>query len=329
MSVRSKTIADAKKWSAKVSKIILEAETMNVRILPPDINRSTTDFEIADNNIYFGLTAIKGVGSTAVGKIIRYRKDKFKDILDFASKTKVNKNVFENLIVAGAFDSMGYKRQELLDAVDTIQLYLETQKIIEERLVENEQRLHSNTIILAIKEELEKLKKFSKTRELSEEEQSYMQTHKGIREKKPLALPELPTLPALTRAKKLTISFQEMLDQGAIIGCFLNNPARLIYPDTTALEDIDEKGNYEVCGVVDKIKTYRNKDGSFRHYLNITDGTDNAQLPVTTKNKTADEYKYKVVWAKIFAAAEEIYDEDDNPVAKEIKVFKVYAIHGE
>jgi hypothetical protein len=120
-----------------------------------------------------------------------------------------------------------------------------------------------------------------------------------------------------------------MLDQGAIIGCFINNPARLMYPDTTPLEEISEKGTYEVCGVVDKTKTYKNKDGSFRHYLNITDGTDNTELPITNNNKTADNYKYKVVSARVLATAEEVYDEDDNPIAKQVKVFKVYSLYGD
>lgn len=329
MTVRSKTISDAKKWSAKVSKIALEAESMNVRIQPPDINRSGLEFEIANDTIYFGLTAIKGIGMSAANKIIKSKRGGFKDILDFLFKTKANKNTFENLIVAGAFDSLGYSRQELLTAVPALQHYMEVFKTIEERQLDNEQRLKDNIEIKKIREELDLMKKIKRKRELTDTEQEFVDLHKGTREKKELLIPELPPLPELTRSKKLTISFQEMLDQGAIIGCFLNNPSRMIYPDTTPLEDIVEKGTYTICGVVDKTKTYKNRDGSFRHYLNITDGTDAVEIPITNRNKDADAYKYKVICAKVFATAEEIYDEDDNPIAKQLKVFKVYSIIGE
>ncbi|HHV80691.1 MAG: DNA polymerase III subunit alpha [Dictyoglomi bacterium] len=105
--------------TAKVASYIQEARRMGIKILPPDINESNIHFTPTNNNIRFGLSAIKNVGESAVEVILEARKKggKFTSLEDFLRRVdlrKVNKKVIESLIRAGAFDSLGKSRAELL-----------------------------------------------------------------------------------------------------------------------------------------------------------------------------------------------------------------------
>lgn len=103
----------------KVAKYIQEARRMGIKILPPDINESNVHFTPVANSIRFGLAAIKNVGEGAVESIleIRHKGGKFKSLEDFLNRIdtrRINKKVIESLIKAGAFDSLGRSRAELL-----------------------------------------------------------------------------------------------------------------------------------------------------------------------------------------------------------------------
>ena len=105
--------------SSKVSVYINECRDMGIKLLPPDVNASFTDFTVEGQNIRFGLAAIKSIGRNAISQVMaeRERNGKFTDFENFCSRTvgrDLNKRAVENLIQAGAFDSMGYKRRALL-----------------------------------------------------------------------------------------------------------------------------------------------------------------------------------------------------------------------
>ncbi len=108
--------------SDKVSEYSSDARKMDVRVLPPDINRSQADFAVQGDEILFGLYAIKGLGEGAVQKTLeeRERAGQFKSLADFSSRvgSKVcNRKAMENLIKSGAFDHFG-ERQQLLESLD-------------------------------------------------------------------------------------------------------------------------------------------------------------------------------------------------------------------
>ena len=91
-------------------------------VLPPDINESREDFTVVGDVIRLGLSAIAKVGHGAVINIIesREKKNKFTTFWDFMTKIDtrvVNKGVIENLIKAGAFDSIDTNRAKLLGAL--------------------------------------------------------------------------------------------------------------------------------------------------------------------------------------------------------------------
>jgi DNA polymerase-3 subunit alpha len=103
----------------KIMKYMSACKEMGINILPPDINESQRDFTISGENIRFGMAAIKNVGMAAIDSIISVRQeDKFTSFMDFLSRVdlrKVNKRVIESLIKCGAFDSLKYKRSQLME----------------------------------------------------------------------------------------------------------------------------------------------------------------------------------------------------------------------
>lgn len=102
----------------KVSEYIDECRKLGINVLPPDINFSNVNFSVEDNNIRFGLLALKNVGRSFISSIVneRERNGKYKSFDDFVYRLKdtdINKRQVEALIKAGAFDSLGKKRSQL------------------------------------------------------------------------------------------------------------------------------------------------------------------------------------------------------------------------
>ena len=104
----------------KIAQAIAECKRLGVEVLPPDINKSMSDFAIENQTkIRFGLNAIKNVGSAAIDAIIQTRKNKlFTSFVDFCTRVNlgpVNKKTLESLIKAGAMDAFGKRSQLLID----------------------------------------------------------------------------------------------------------------------------------------------------------------------------------------------------------------------
>ena len=96
----------------------------------PDINASDADFRVErDANgagaVRYALAAIKNVGAEAMRALVNQRIENgpFASIADFADRLDsraVNKRQFENLIRAGAFDSINPNRRQLFEGGETI-----------------------------------------------------------------------------------------------------------------------------------------------------------------------------------------------------------------
>ena len=94
----------------QVTFFMEECKRMGIKVLGPDVNESFYKFNVNDENaIRFGMGAIKGVGKGAVETIIEHRRDSpYESIFDLVKKVDLraaNKKAFENLALAGAFDS--------------------------------------------------------------------------------------------------------------------------------------------------------------------------------------------------------------------------------
>lgn len=102
----------------KVAEYSISSRAMGIKILPPDVNEGESLFSVSNGCIRYALTAIKGVGRNVVDSIIAEREaagnfTSLKDFITRMSGTDVNKRLIENFIKAGAFDSMGGRRQLL------------------------------------------------------------------------------------------------------------------------------------------------------------------------------------------------------------------------
>lgn len=105
--------------SAKVSEYIVACRNMGIAILPPDVNSGETGFSVEGDSIRYAMTAVKSVGRSAVESIIEERKNggTYQSLEDFIERNidrELNKRVVENLIKAGALDSLpGNRKQKL------------------------------------------------------------------------------------------------------------------------------------------------------------------------------------------------------------------------
>ena len=107
----------------EVIKYINEARELQIEVLSPDVNESGWRFNVvADKRIRFGLGAVRNVGRSAVESLLDARKaGSFLSLYDMCSRVDLrvcNKRVFEALIAAGACDSLGGHRAQLLQALD-------------------------------------------------------------------------------------------------------------------------------------------------------------------------------------------------------------------
>ncbi|MBN2585034.1 DNA polymerase III subunit alpha [Patescibacteria group bacterium] len=110
----------------KVAKNIAEAEHMKIKVLPPSVNESFTDFAVVKDtgNIRFGLNVIKNVGRKVSDLVVEERKTNgiyvnLEDFLKRVPKDALNKKTLESLAKAGALDDFGDRRQ-LFDNVESM-----------------------------------------------------------------------------------------------------------------------------------------------------------------------------------------------------------------
>ena len=105
---------------SKVAEYIYASRQMGIQILPPDINNGEADFSVDEGNIRYGLSAIKSVGRPVVRAMLEERRTfgPYKNLEDFitrvSSKEGLNKRTIENLIKAGALDTLGGTRKQFM-----------------------------------------------------------------------------------------------------------------------------------------------------------------------------------------------------------------------
>jgi DNA polymerase III subunit alpha len=111
----------------KSALYLAECRRMGIKVLPPDVNDSDSDFTPRGTDIRFGLSAIRNVGTNVVAGIVSTRegKGRYADFADYLRKVPApacNKKTVESLCKAGAFDSLGHTRKGLVavhaDAID-------------------------------------------------------------------------------------------------------------------------------------------------------------------------------------------------------------------
>ncbi|MEC6824878.1 DNA polymerase III subunit alpha [Photobacterium piscicola] len=108
----------------KIISLVDECHRMNLKLLPPDVNKGLYRFNVDDEGaVVYGIGAVKGVGEGPIENIIsaREKDGHFKDLFDFCARIdtkKVNKRVLEKLIKSGALDRLGPNRAAMLATLD-------------------------------------------------------------------------------------------------------------------------------------------------------------------------------------------------------------------
>ena len=103
-----------------LASVMADAQRASVTLLHPDVNRSEVlpVLERAPVGVRLGLTSVVGVGEDVAQAIIEKRKEgAFADLNDFITRTTLERKIAEDLILAGALDAFGERRQLLWDLV--------------------------------------------------------------------------------------------------------------------------------------------------------------------------------------------------------------------
>ena len=111
--------------SDKISGYIQAAREMGISVLPPDVNESYDGFSVSGRDIRFGLAAVKGVGRSFMKQLVAEREtgglfSSFQEFCERMYDRELNRRALESLIKAGAFDSMGYRRSQLIQIVGAV-----------------------------------------------------------------------------------------------------------------------------------------------------------------------------------------------------------------
>lgn len=108
----------------KIVTLVDECSNMGITLLPPDVNSGLYKFTVNDDDeIVYGIGAVKGVGEGPIEAIIAARKSggPFRDLFDFCARVdikKINKRVLERLIKSGAMDKLGPHRAAMFESLN-------------------------------------------------------------------------------------------------------------------------------------------------------------------------------------------------------------------
>lgn len=110
------------KDSDKLRDSISYLKSKGFRIVKPDINLSKNAFYVRNKDVIMPFTQVKGISEEFAKKIIEVRDTGFKDIFDFAYKSKdfINIDIFKILVKAGVFDSFIINRHTLMENMESI-----------------------------------------------------------------------------------------------------------------------------------------------------------------------------------------------------------------
>ena len=114
----------------KLAEFVIEAKARSIKINPPNINGSFSDFLVLNDeknvqSISYGLSSIKNVGQAVIEDLVKEREinGKFLSLENFlrrVSRSVANKRLLENLIKSGSMDCLHLNRKELLTNIDTV-----------------------------------------------------------------------------------------------------------------------------------------------------------------------------------------------------------------
>jgi DNA polymerase-3 subunit alpha len=239
----------------KVTKFLEDCRKLKIEVLPPDVNNPSLHFEAENGKIKFGMSAIKNVGVPAVKEIMRAKNElgrNFKSIFDFCANVDtriVNKRAVEGLVLAGAFHSFEKDRAKLFYAVETALDF--GHKIQNSKLASSDSLFGETSEVVFTEPKISDVNPWTEKETLAQERKVigfYLTDH-------PL--------------RKYEIEYK--------------------YFTTFHLgetEDIEEKDDVRVCGVITDLKTKIDKSGNTMAFFKLDDFTGSCECLMFSKTYT-------------------------------------------
>ena len=228
----------------KIVGYFTECRELGIKVLGPDVNESQKNFAVVDGAIRFGLAAIKNVGEGAVDSVLanRAERGRFTSFFDFCRRVdlhKVNKRMLEGLIKAGAFDSLGAKRSQLMAMLD---------QAIEDGAAAQREREMGQTSIFG------------------EDLNGNGSAHAHVE-------PTLPNLPEWDQAQRL--KYERELTGFYITAHPLARYEATIHALATAttagITELSDGKEVRLCGIIATVKTMLTKKGDRMAYVTLED----------------------------------------------------------
>lgn len=239
----------------KIVKYMDECRQMGIEILPPDVNESVSSFRVVRGRIRFGLVAVKNVGEAAIESILaaREKKGRFRSLFDFCEAVDlrlVNKRVIESLIKCGAFDSLGFKRSNLMASVD---------RAMEAAASAQRDKAQGQFSLLDV---------------LAEKKAGTFQDP---------PLPDLPEWPRdqLLAGEKETLGFYLT---GHPLAEFEDEVRKVSSIRVAELSELSDRQSVRLCGVVNSIKEVTTKNGDRMAFVTLEDPTGTVDLVLFPKS---------------------------------------------
>ena len=239
----------------KMAVYIAECQRLGIKVLPPSVNESNLEFSVSNNNIRYGLLAVKNLGRQFIDEIILLRKQKkYESFYDFCKRLygkNMNIRALESLIKCGAFDGMGANRRQLLAVSKTV---------LEDVEYEAKRNIGGQLSFFDVGENVQ--------RTASER-------------------PEIPALPEFSKKELLYM-------ENEVAGMYLSGHpideysrfATLIKADRIGEIISNESGTYydgkrvTVVGIVSKVKTQLTKSNKMMAFANVEDKYGSAEIVV-------------------------------------------------
>lgn len=248
----SSTDSNADKFN--VIDAIKFAKRLHYKVLPVDINKSSSTFTFDDNKreVYFPFKSIKGI-SEDVGKIIRSKApfENFNDFLERAQCKEVSKRAIIPLIELRAFEKLDCRDQILQYYIDNYSLSKDEDKELRQSLKANKEAK------LLTKEERAAYKQIISDRAKKDFEDIY---------KAPLFMYELKHL-------------------GLILSADLSKYKNVIQNVNIKEKTDDDK--FFIYGFLVEIKNLKNKKGNYYGFIKLVDQDFNT-YEIITRSATVD-----------------------------------------
>ena len=278
----------------KIPKYINECKKLGIKVLKPDINKSSKKFEVVDDDIVFALVSIKNVGESAIEEVLneRNKNGNFTSFVDFIKRVageSVNKKCIESLIKAGAFDDL----EKDLTRFDLLASF--------ESIIDSVVKTKANNYI-------NQLDMFSLNNESKEQD---------IKIKK---LNEKPTKDEILNMEKEVIGMyisghplesylEEISKINRITSFEINSLSNL--ENTHELEKYTKK-QITFCGIITKTRLLFTKSGKEMMFLNVED--ENGSIEIVLFSRVYQKYSNDIKQNQVVKITGNLsINEDENP----------------